>query len=256
MANVDFYGPYLKVERAEHHVRQLETIFRHYIADNMKRLRPKRNHRTLNHATPKRVAFPKHTSTVLGDAIHNLRASLDHAYCTLVEANGGTVTRDVYFPFRKERQSGEASIERHKEKGLAPSDKVCRVIFDDIQPYDGGKLGLYDLHLLDITDKHRVLIPTMSVEKVERLDFLDSAGNKAGGGIRHITFLDKYPQDGSGGLLSSLLPHGTILQGDPKNAFYIAFDLGQPFAGQGVLDTLNDLRMKVGNALKLLEAAA
>ncbi len=44
----------------------------------------------------------------------------------------------------------------NSREGL-PSDTVLSVIVNDIQPYENGKLGLYGLHSLDITDKHHIL---------------------------------------------------------------------------------------------------
>jgi hypothetical protein len=156
----DFYGPNLKVERAKHHIDQLEVIFSTHISRNMERLRPKENSRGLEGAKSANVAtFPKHTPTVLGDAIHNLRAALDHAYCIMVEANGNQVSDWTHFPFRKSRKSLEDLINGHKNSRLTPSDSVIDAIIGGIQPYETGNLGLYGLHLLDITDKHRVLIP-------------------------------------------------------------------------------------------------
>ena len=149
----DFYGPNLKVERAKHHIDQLEIIFDTHISRNIERLRPKKNSRGLNRARDASLAtFPKHTPTVLGDAIHNLRAALDHAYCIMVEANANQVSDWTHF--RKSRKSLEDLINGHKNSRLTPSDTVIGAIIDKIQPYENGKLGLYGLHLLDITDKH------------------------------------------------------------------------------------------------------
>src|SRR3546814_5753853 len=91
-----------------HHIQQFEAIIRPYVADNVKALRPEPNpNRWKKRTLGGRI--PKHTPTVVGDAIHNLRASLDHAYCALVKANAGAVHRHTFFPFHNDRQSAKAA---------------------------------------------------------------------------------------------------------------------------------------------------
>lgn len=76
---IDLYGPNLKLSRAEHHISELETIFRRYVNAHLRAGRAQKD----GHRGKGPVVFgaqmPKHVPTVLGDAIHNLRVSLDHA---------------------------------------------------------------------------------------------------------------------------------------------------------------------------------
>src|SRR5258708_31287825 len=95
--DIDFRGPFLKTERAEHHINHLEDVFRGYVRASKKAVAPKFNRKVRERQIGGN--FPQHTSTILGDALHNLRAALDHAYCILVEANGGTVNKYTRFPF-------------------------------------------------------------------------------------------------------------------------------------------------------------
>jgi hypothetical protein len=141
MTTPDFYGPNLKVERAKHHIDSLETIFEQFISRNIKRLRPKRDNQFLMRGAATSRLFPEHTPTVLGDALHNLKSPLDHAYCIMVKENGRTVTRYTLFPFGKCRKSLEGSINGQKLEGLTPSDAIIDVILNEIQPYEAGSLG-------------------------------------------------------------------------------------------------------------------
>lgn len=193
---VDFYGPRLKVERAEQHIGELEDIFVQYVRDNVKRLR--------GETVP---TFPNYTPTVLG-ALHNLRAALDHAYHIVAEAKGA--------------------------------------VFDEYR--------LYGLHKLDITDKHVVLIPTQSALRIERLDYVDPTGAKHTGAIQGITIVG----DQSKGLEFIGVVGGghLVLQGDPKDAFDIRFQKGQPFEGDSILATVRSLKTSTVKALDILEEAA
>jgi hypothetical protein len=251
MPNADYSGARLKVERAEKHIADLETIFRHFVHENVKRLRPERKHRLLKGGQIARPAtFPKHTPTILGDALHNLRAALDYTYHVAAEANHAAFDRFRRFPFGQDRQSVEGSINGHKLKGIAPSDAVIGTILDEIQPYESGKFGLYGLHRLDITDKHLVLIPTLSEMAIQGLDFVDETGAKTGGGIYGITLVI---DQGKGGEFTS--PGGAVLHGDPKDTFQICFGDGQPFEGERILDTVQSLKTAVVEALDLIENA-
>lgn len=251
---VNFFGPRLKVERADHHIGQLETIFRDYVRKNLKRLRPERNHRLLKQgrrADP--ITFPKHTPTILGDAIHNLRASLDHAYHITCDANRAKFDKYRKFPFGKDWQSIKGSIDGHKEKGTTPSDAVISAILDEIQPYVGGKLGLYNLHDLDITDKHLVLIPTLSRMEIDRLEFVDDAGAKTGGGFANLSIM---VNQGQGAEFVQTGPRGAILKSNPKDTFKICFGRGQPFEGDEILATIRSMKAATIEALDILERAA
>jgi hypothetical protein len=257
--SLDLYGPRLKVERAEHHIHDLETLFERYVSDSLNRLRPDRKHRLLKQGrTVQEAVFPKHTSTVLGDALHNLRVALDHAYYLAAEANGAVMDEFTRFPFFKDRQSLEGSINGHKKKGLTPSDAVIDAIVDRIQPYQAGKLRLYDLHRLDITDKHMVLIPTVSSLTIESGSYaVDSSSRKTftAGGSGSLTIIgdqSKIPIPllgvGGGG--------GFVFNGNPKNAFRICFGKGQPFEGDEILETVRTLKAATVEALDIIEAAA
>lgn len=253
---VDFYGPLLKVERAKHHVRDLETIFGRYVSDNVKRLAPERKHRLLKRGQVARPAtFPKHTPTVLGDALHNLRASLDHAYCILIEHNGGTADDYARFPFYQKRSELEGSINGQKKAGKSPSEAICAAIVDEMQPYDGGKLGLYGLHRLDITDKHLVLIPTEPRMHIGRLEFLDERGIPRAA-MHNLTLAMSDSSARRGAEFIGAGPGGAVLHDDPKTAFDICFEKGQPFEGESIIKVVGSLSEAVAGSLELLKAKA
>jgi hypothetical protein len=255
MAAPDFYGPNLKVERAKHHIDSLETIFEQFISHNIKRLRLKRDNRFLEREGAASRLFPKHTPTVLGDALHNLKSALDHAYCIMVEENERTVTKHTLFPFGKDRKSLEGSINGQKLERLTPSDAIIDVILNEIQPYEYGKLGLYGLHLLDITDKHHVLIPTTANMVIrEPTELLDEFGQETGYSFSGMTL--SIQQNQKTAYADFIGGGGAILQGNPKNAFDIAFDKGQPFERESILKTVNTLHTNVVEALNLILKAS
>lgn len=233
----DFESAFLKIERADYHVHQFELIVRAYVADNLKAIRPQPNPKKWK-GRPLGGNVPRHTPTIVGDAIHNLRTSLDHAYCALVEANGNVVGRYTKFPFGDTRQNTEASIKGQKADSL-PSADAIKFILDEIKPFEFGGNEIYGVHRLDIADKHHSLIATSAVMAIERLDFLDAFGDPTGAGISNISLVVPYGNQAAGiGLRGG---SGAKLHGDPRSTFEICFDEGQPFENESILNTLKRL---------------
>ncbi|WP_395780377.1 hypothetical protein [Aquidulcibacter sp.] len=244
----DFRGAVLKIERANHHIEQLEAIVRAYVMENVKALRPEPNpNRWKKRSLGGRI--PRHTPTIVGDAIHNLRTALDHAYCALVEANGGTVNRWTKFPFGDTRQNTEASLNGQKATSL-PSAAVIKFILDEIKPFEAGGNDLYGVHKLDIADKHHVLIATNAVMEIQKLEILDAAGHPTGGGFENMTLVVPYGnQAGAIGLSNGM---GAKLYGDPRATFDIRFNKGQPFEDESILKTLQNLWVITSHTIEAL----
>jgi hypothetical protein len=106
-----------------------------------------------------REEAPPYVSTIIGDAIHNLRTSLDILACELVIANGGS-DNDVYFPFASSADDLEEKI---RKRHITRSKPGVVELIRKSKPYIGGNYTLRALHDLDITDKHRALIPVIDV---------------------------------------------------------------------------------------------
>jgi len=252
---LDFYGPYLKAERAKHHIDNLESIFKGYAAANRKALIPKYNRKP--RGKPLGAHFPKHTPTVLGDALHNLRAALDHTYCELVRARGHTPHERSFFPIvnpggKDTWQSRKAMMEGHEKDGHGPGVRIIEVLTDDVQPYPGGKGDdLVQLHVLDIADKHEILLPT------QQLTIVRDIRTPGGGGISGIGIITSGSKGKPAPPAVSFGP-GTGL--DPKHnnqaSFHICFGGTQPYQGQPIIPVLRGLAARVVETLQLLESRA
>jgi hypothetical protein len=105
-------------------------------------------------------AIPDELSFMLGDTLHSLRSTLDHLAYALVTAAGGKLNRQTSFPI-SDSANKYPSLVVKKVPGLR---QPCYDILHSIQPWKGG-LGhqLWQLHELDIVDKHRVLLTVSSV---------------------------------------------------------------------------------------------
>jgi hypothetical protein len=100
---------------------------------------------------------PVEVALTLGDALHNLRSALDYLAWGMVEAVGLRPTKYTAFPIF-DASNGYTSGVAGKIQGLR---QPCRQMLDRIQPYKGGQAHrLWQLHQLDIRDKHRLLLTT------------------------------------------------------------------------------------------------
>ena len=149
----------LKIERAKHHIGTLEAEFAAYVAT--------KPHRFLVYHDPEtrqpivRIRFvndpPQNLSLIIGDAIHNIRAALDHLTWEVVGLDNGTQDRYLSLVTGDNRVRYEAAC-----KGIkTPSDWV-KDLFISLEIFPGGKGdSLYALTALDNADKHTVLTPVV-----------------------------------------------------------------------------------------------
>jgi hypothetical protein len=103
----------------------------------------------------------------IGDALHNLRAALDHLVWQLVEANGHTAGRNNAFPIADD-DSKYRSIIGQSLSGVGPS--AVKAI-EALKPWKGGNDPLWLLHQLDIQDKHRLPLVALASHEAVSLDF-------------------------------------------------------------------------------------
>lgn len=174
-------GPLLKIERADHHIDKLEEAFSSYVSANLKAMRGEFDPNTREFRKAQiGIPLPDRTALIIGDAVHNLRVSLDHAYWIMVENNGGQWADRIKFPFFSDRPSAEGSI-NGQPPSSRPSRQALDYIFGELEPFPGGKFALYDLHKLDITDKHQLLLPTLiriHITETSYLSFTDIKGGE------------------------------------------------------------------------------
>jgi hypothetical protein len=234
-----FEGARLKVKRANQHIDQLNTILTDFIkTDDFHRLSVLKNeagHYVLTYETIKQL--PKDVPTILGDAIHNLRSSLDLATNEIV-TNPGKYTR---FPFQSSRKELIGSINGGSVK-TAGTD-IVNLIVNDIKPYKGGNGPLCALNDADIMDKHSLLIPVISVSALTNVNVV--AG-------RAIFTGCTFAVSGDGKLNIVGFPENVELQGNVEPRFEVLFDK-RIFDGQPLIPTLHQLSQLVSGIMNQME---
>lgn len=109
----------------------------------------------LDRYTVRAHPLPKDVPLILGDAIHNLRASLDLLAGDLAELSGQD-RKGVRFPFCKEEGKFDTVLKWSKFKRASP-DLVSMVRV--LCPWEGALRALHDL---DLADKHEMILPTLT----------------------------------------------------------------------------------------------
>ena len=153
----DFTSAQWKLKHAYSHIEKFERERTAFLRSHPCTVRPQFNPNTryTDYVVEHVDEVPTTLVLILGDAVHNLRAVLDHIAAALVRANGQTKT-DIFPICDSESRFQDWGMRRIKR--MSPADQE-RIRF--IKPYLGGRDLLWALHQLDITDKHKLLITSI-----------------------------------------------------------------------------------------------
>jgi hypothetical protein len=247
MSDPLFRGSRLKIERANEHINDLYLKSREFnkigpysilVEDN-----PETGDSFLQISADQTI--PEGILLIVGDAVHNLACALDFAISDMEFATRKTRDRFTKFPFHESREKLVIAVNGGlKEK---TTKAVIDHIVDGIQPYPRGRgEPLWGLHILDIEDKHRLLIARKDVAYIRNIHCKDGA--------------DKYfviPEWAFHPPRQTLYPcigHANVKIADKgKATFGIVFGDGMPFYGRPILPTLRHLSHFVSGTIDSLE---
>jgi hypothetical protein len=101
-----FESARLKIERADHHIGDLERQLREFTRHNLDASVDHRDDGTLDiHITV--LEPPPCITLIVGDSVHNLWSALDHLMWELIGLGGGRQHPQLYFPKERDRPSYE-----------------------------------------------------------------------------------------------------------------------------------------------------
>jgi hypothetical protein len=121
---------------------------------------------------------PEEISLVLGDAIHNIRTALDHAWFEITNADTPEKLRwKNNFPCLRDEEAFEIFLkQREQQQSVIP---IAKVLLDEIQPYIGGNgASLRYLDRLDIIDKHKLLVAHSHLSLAHHIWIEDEKGKR------------------------------------------------------------------------------
>jgi hypothetical protein len=261
----------LKIERAEEHIGHLNTAIEHYLRPEAhpyayivkNDLQAKRRRWIASLAPDFRL--PDAFSILAGDAVHNLRAALDHLACFVVaeESGDAAVTPDIAFPVWRSPNSPSPqelkALARGKVKGAA--QEVVDLL-EGIEPHPGGKHQfVWELDRLDLIDKHRLLLVVTTSMVTLGIDFAPMINPKLPAGFAQIPsawinlrpgVADRGPIQNGTELFS--MPFG---EEDPnlQFTFTVAFGESEVLQLEPVVSSLTQLVQAVSELVEIVLAA-
>lgn len=235
-----FAGARLKIERAHQLIRELAAAIDEFSGRRPYRLVCEPDDLPGSYAwrIHARETMPDSFPLLIGDAIHNIRASLDIAVCEVVQRFGGNVHRSVSFPFAESASSLEQTI---LSRGLGQTNAGIMQYFRDLKPYEGGNADLCAIHKLDIADKHVQLIPIAHTAE------LSMSFRTAGGGSVNFVGVrvggPSQPGDLPRTIISGAARVG-VRPGEERELgpFDVCFAKGQPLQLQSVVPAVGRLQ--------------
>ena len=245
----NFLGPRLKLQRAKHHIEdfvaQSEALYntngRWFSVEHDAQTRKRTLIANIN------TTVPDHFPLIIGDAIHNLRSALDHLTWDILRPHNPAPDK-IQFPFCRKAQSFESVLTNRQIK---VAGKEIAQKFRDLKPYPGGNDLLYGLHVLDITDKHELIVPVRSRIGFDRLDIHDIDPSVTDFVIIKRSFDVLKDNRIAVWRYDPSLPWQD--PEDPKDievAIQILFREKQPFAGKSVAAILRNMAIMVGQIIR------
>lgn len=152
----------IKIERAKQHITDLQADIRAFHERHLYEIVGEDDVDTGDWVLKAKIIEvpPPRWGAMAGDAIHNLRASLDILWRFLMYPSSSSDTDDrrTQFPIMQSAKLFKARFSRP----IKGSRRAAVDLLKAVKPYKGGNDLLWLLHQLDIIDKHRGLVPAYS----------------------------------------------------------------------------------------------
>lgn len=201
-------------------------------------------------------SMPDDWGLSIGDIVHNLRSSLDLLISDLLLSNGKQPNKISAFPIS---ESKKVFLDRGIKKIEGIDQKAIEIILK-IKPYKDENLPLWQLHRLDIIDKHRIIILVVNENKAVVIDFGEHMKNLFGqdkvGNIPSMPIgirpADRQIVDGTI-LFRAGKDYWTQSTQFPKFEFELVFGKGELLEGESVSKSINDYIVLVDSIIKEFE---
>lgn len=191
------------------------------------------------------VQVPSDLGIPIGDAVHNLRSSLDHLMWQLVLLNGCTPTKRTQFPIFEDLDDYRCDS-RAMRKGIS---KKHDALVKDLQPHqrvgDERNHPLWWLSELNNFDKHRLVLLANMV--IPGLGLRTSVPHELD--IESLAVFAPEAKDGAVIAKLKVFPHSpdAEVRMNPRVPCQIRFAKGNPSCVEDkpVIDTLQAIRMYI-----------
>lgn len=149
----------IKIARAKKHLHDLTVETAEYMLGNPHQIITEKDDETGEYVCRLSIQreIPPMWGAIVGDCLHNLRSAFDMLAHALVRHGGGTTSNYTKFPISSDVRFVNADIASALVGASAKAIKLVK----RLRPYQGGVEAFWFLHMLDIADKHRLLIPVV-----------------------------------------------------------------------------------------------
>ena len=245
----------LKVDRANRHILEAQGIIQRFVDDGQCRIVSDRNAETGAHLFKAEAdPVPSDLLCAIGDAFNNLNSALDYLASGIMYETKSATGRTTS-PMHETRQALDQSFsEAHgtKEAGshrpmLESAPLFVDLLLNQIKPYKGGGMLIWEVRYLSNTDKHRLIVPTVRVASIHDVNISDSNDNKV-----KIGKIDVSP----GGYLnlSSHSANKAKIDHYGHTALVVTFpDSLKVFSGDPVIPTMLQCAQAVREVIKLCD---
>jgi hypothetical protein len=184
---------------------------------------------------------------ILGDVFHNLRSSLDMLFYEVVIRNeGGEPTKWTRFPIMDTGDELVGRLNTILERRQI-SKRVRDFILDVVKPYQTGNFRLWALDDMNITDKHKLFIPTFKAVGIEDISLND---DKKGMVPFPVLYVEKSCTIR---LDSNIYGWNPTLENKGSASVGVGFQSGTACEGQPVIPTLNAITKEVTRTIEAFE---
>jgi hypothetical protein len=239
----------LKIERAGQHIAELRIAISGFLASKPVEIiveAPDTFKLTQSHVWTARVrnTVPLAMSSILGDAVHNLRTALDLLASDLAKLNGKNPA-GVHFPFAGDVLGLDDQIRR---KNFTRAGPQAVKLLRSLKPYKGGNIALRGLHDLDLQDKHQAVLPTISAVSLPGFALIL--------GTKHNLVPEWKTTVTHDGQMILIMPaiDNLAVGTEMKAHLSLVFGEGGPFAEAEIIPTLETLRENVVSTVEAFEA--
>lgn len=241
MKDTIFVGARLKAQRAEHHLDEINSLFAAFVKSAFCKLHIEVDANTGDNLLKLESIsnLPPEIALAVGDALHNLRTAMDHIAFDVL----GATEDSISFPTGKTRNDLIATRQYKAIKTAMPD--FADFIADVIKPYQGGDYQLWEIAALDNLDKHRLVIPVVSIQALTNVSAEDD---------NHNVFDECTFAVGEGGVLRAVRAAAKMKITDSgvpvANMF---FGKGTTVEGRSVIASLAEFSRLTLEAIRALE---
>jgi hypothetical protein len=244
-----FESAKLKVDRAKQHIRNLRTTLNSYSQSARLEFGPEGSFITV---TIDSGAEPT-CSLIIGDAVHNLRAALEHAFWELMEIDGGVQDHRTSFPVcRGSKTDYVASC-----KGIRTPRDDTKELFIRIEAFPGGAGNIItQIHELDVTDKHALLTPVFGLTSLRNCAIIRPGGGREDWDSISVPYTEEFLDRGGKVIIEPFGEGRFERNGNAQATFDVLFgDLDSVFGLRPAMPILDEFSAKVLGILADIEAA-